>query len=146
MPLARLPVDPVTIEEAAAILGCSVASVRRRVLEGRLPRRRQKGKQGAFSRAEVEELATEVYDWRRHVHDATSYWVTTEQAVVILGVVHQRVRQLAERDLLPYLWHRDGIRLFGREQLEVVAQGRSVPRPHGPGTRRRWRHGAETSG
>lgn len=38
------PLDPVTLEEAAVILGCTPSSVRRRVAEGRLSRRRKRYK------------------------------------------------------------------------------------------------------
>lgn len=120
------PVDGVSIDEAADILGCSPAAVRRRVLQGFAP----------VSRADVEELASDVYRWRDHLDVDRPYWVTSSQAAVILGVVRKRVRQLSERDLLASLWHRDGIRLYRREQLAIVAQGRSVLRPGGTGTRR----------
>jgi len=46
------------------------------------------------------------------------------QAAQILGVSIQRVKQLLDKDFLPYLTHRDGTRLMRRQQLETVANAR----------------------
>ena len=56
------PIDPVTLDEAALILGCSRASVRRLIASGELPpadryRHRQ------LARADVEALALRTYRW-----------------------------------------------------------------------------------
>lgn len=83
-----------------------------------------------LSRAEVEGLAAEVYPWRRHVHDRAGYWLTGERAAVVLGVNRARLGQLADRDLVPYVRHVDGTRLYRRAQLEAVAHGRAA-RWHG---------------
>jgi len=57
--------------------------------------------------AEVEALAlVERYSWRRHTHDPDSYWVSVMQAADILGVSVQRVKQLLDKDFLPYSTHR----------------------------------------
>ncbi len=39
-----------------------------------------------LSRADVEYLATEVYDWRRRSDDLNSYWVGRHQAAELLCV------------------------------------------------------------
>lgn len=121
------PLTPATVNEAAAILECSIPSVQRRVLEGRL-QRHQKGKHGAFSRAEVDQLAADVYDWRRHVHDPTSYWMTTERRS------DPRRRPAAHPPATrarptAFLGHNDGIRLYrknrGRRIGPVGSLGRT---------------------
>jgi hypothetical protein len=33
---------------------------------------------------------------------------------------------MAAEDLVPYVWHRTGVRLYRQEQLEVVAQARDA--------------------
>jgi len=121
-------VDPVTLEEAASVLGCTPSSVRRRVAEGRLSRRRKRYKHQALSRADVEALAVEVYRWRRHVGDTDSYWVTSGDAAAVLGVNRQRVQQLSAADRLPFVMHHDGTRLYRRHQLEVLAHNRGAER------------------
>jgi excisionase family DNA binding protein len=52
--------------------------------------------------------------------------VTGTEAAALLGVSHQRVNQLAVGGRLPYVTHRNGTRLYRREQLEVVAQARDA--------------------
>lgn len=124
----KLPVDPVTLEEAAAILGCTPSSVRRRVAEGRLSRRRKRYKHQALSRADVEALAAEVYPWRRHLGDPESYWLTSGDAAAVLGVNRQRVQQMSEADRVPFLLHHDEIKLYRRHQMEVLAHNRGAER------------------
>ncbi len=69
-------IDPVTLNEAAHILGVARSTVQLMVLDGRLTSHCAAGKHRQLSRTEVEQLATTVYDWWDHVHDADSYWVT----------------------------------------------------------------------
>ena len=73
---------------------------------------------------ELEALALKIYSWRRHTHDPDSYWLTVMQASEILGVSIQRVKQLLEKDFLPYVVHASGARLMRREQLLTVANAR----------------------
>lgn len=91
--------------EAARILGCSVDEVPG-LLDGR-----------PVTREAIEQLAVEHYRWRKHVDDPDSYWVTLKQASAILGVPSQQVKQLLETGRLPYVVHRDGVRLMRREEL-----------------------------
>ena len=79
-----------------------------------------------MSQADVEQLVALVYDWRAHLHDPTSYWVTGEDAAELVGVSSSRMRLLTAEDRLPYVLHVDGTRLYRRGQLEVVAQGRDA--------------------
>ncbi len=123
------PIDPVTLAEAALILGCSVTGVRRLIADGALPptdryRHRQ------LARADVEALALLIYGWRAHLDDVEPYWLTGERAAGVLGVNVTRLNQLAARGFLPFETHADGTRLYRREQLEVVAQAR---KHHGAG-------------
>jgi hypothetical protein len=120
------PVDAVTLLEAAEMLGCSVSSVRRHVAAGRLRPGRRRYKHRALSRADVETLAVTVYDWRWHVHDPGSYWVTGQRAAHVLGVNRARLSALSQADRLPYVVHRDGVRLYRRSQLEVIARAHCV--------------------
>jgi excisionase family DNA binding protein len=121
------PVDAVTLRQAAEILGLSVSSVRRLIAAGRLPvgRRYQ---HRSLPRADVEALAGEIYPWWRHVNDPESYWVTGRRAARVLGVTRARLGQLARGDLVPYVAHQDGTRLYRRHQLAVMAKARE-PRP-----------------
>jgi hypothetical protein len=118
------PVDPVTPQEAASVLGCSTNTVRRRVRAGVLS---GSDRPLTMSRAEVEELARDVYPWWRHVDDPESYWVTGAQAAEVLRVSRARLGQLAEKDRVPYMRHRDGTRLYRRQQIGIVAQVRMNP-------------------
>ena len=46
---------------------------------------------------EVEAAARIHYDWRRHLHDPDSYWLTISQASRILGIRPKAVRKLLGR-------------------------------------------------
>jgi excisionase family DNA binding protein len=74
------PVDPVTLDEAARILGCSKSSVRRYVMAGQLPSYGGRYEHRALPQADVERLAAEVHQWRRHRSDADSYWLVGREA------------------------------------------------------------------
>jgi hypothetical protein len=50
-------------------------------------------------------------------------WITTAVAAEILHVSRNRVRQLANRDLLPCV-QRHGRRYFRRPQVQVIANAR----------------------
>jgi predicted HTH domain antitoxin len=99
-----------TSEDAARILGCRPEEV-----SGMLDDR-------AASLEYVEELALEHYRWRAHVDDPQSYWVTLKQAAAILGVSPQRVKNDLAQGLVPFVVHRDGVRLMRREQLEAAGE------------------------
>ena len=66
------------------------------------------------------------FDWRAHLRDPEPYWITGQRAADVLGVNVARLNQLATGGKLPYENHRDGTRLYRREQLEVVAQARDA--------------------
>lgn len=117
----RLPVDPVTVDEAARILRCTPSTVERHIAAGRLPRHRKRYKHKALSRAEVETLAAELYDWRP-TGDPGSYWVTGQGAADVLGVSRAWLGQLARADRVPYIQVPNGRRLYRRRQLEVMSR------------------------
>jgi hypothetical protein len=98
-------VEELSVAEAARILGCGTDEVPA-LLDGQ-----------PATRESVEQLALEHYRWRRHVDDPDSYWVTLKQASLVLGVSPQRVKQLLESGEVPYVVHRDGVRLMRREEL-----------------------------
>ena len=90
-----------TLDEAAGILGCSRASVRRLIASGALPptdryRHRQ------LARADVEALALRVYRWKLHLDDVEPYWLTGKRAAAVLGVNVTRLNTLARRGFVPH--------------------------------------------
>jgi excisionase family DNA binding protein len=115
------PIDPVTLDEAAWILGVARSTVQIMVLDGRLEAHGKSG-QRRLSQADVEALAMETYDWWGHRDELDSYWVTCRRAAQILGVCHQRVSQLADKDRIPFVRHASGRRLFRRAQMEVMSR------------------------
>ncbi len=123
------PIDAVTLDQAARILGCSVTTVRRHIMRGRLiaPERYRHRQLG---RADVEHLALQLFRWKRHLKDSDPYWVTGQRAADVLGVNVTRLNQLAARGFVPFATHADGTRLYRREQLEVVSYARAT----------RWHH------
>ena len=111
----------VVLVEAADILGCSVATVRRHVDAQRLHEGKRADRR-VFSRGEVETLAGVggLYPWRQHLQDSSSYWVTGAGAAHALGVTTGRLNQLADSHRLPFVRHEDGTRLYRRAQLEAM--------------------------
>ncbi|MGI8433754.1 MAG: hypothetical protein ACR2LE_03315 [Nocardioidaceae bacterium] len=128
------PVDAITLRESAAILGCTISSVRRRILEGRLAAGKRY-RHRTLSRADVEALAVETYAWARHLHDPTSYWVTGSDAAAVLGVNRSGLGHLARAGLLPYVVHRSGTRMYRRAQLTVIGNARRERWPDEAGSR-----------
>lgn len=116
-----LPVDCVTVEEAARILGCTPSTVGRHVLAGRLTSHRRRYQHRALSRAEVEHLAAVLYDGRSS-GDPESYWVTGQRAADVLGVSRARLGQLTRADRLPFVQRPNGRRLYRRAQIEVMSR------------------------
>src|SRR6187397_62269 len=97
------PVDAVTLDEAARILGCSRSTVRRLILGGRLISHGDRYQHRTRSRADVEALAAQVYPWLRHVHEPDTYWVVGNDAAAILGVTRARLTVLANLDRVPFM-------------------------------------------
>lgn len=120
------PVDPVTLAEAARILGFSKSSARRYVLAGRLASHGSRYEHRTLSRAEVEALACEVWNWRRHVDNPDAYWLAGQQAASLLGVSRQRLGKLGDKGFVPYVRGSDGVRLYRREQLLIIANAREA--------------------
>ena len=109
--------DAITRDEAAPILAVHVATVDRMIRRGVLTRRR-KYATGQLSREQVEQLAMTTRPVRQLIDG--DYWVSRRGAATVLGVSERRVTQLTGADRLPYVVHRDGWRLYRREQVEVV--------------------------
>jgi len=76
-----------------------------------------------------------VYRWRLHLDATKPYWITGKRAAAVLGVNEARLRVLAAKGFVPFATHLDGTRLYRREQLELVAQGRAA---RWPGNAARW--------
>jgi hypothetical protein len=112
--------DQVTLEQAAAILGCDVAATRQLVTTT-TTRHGDLCRDDALTRSAVEDLATEVYSWRLHLDAPDVYWVTGQRAARILGVSRARLGQLAAESRVPFVRHQDGTRLYRRHQLEILA-------------------------
>lgn len=100
--------------DLVSILGCGPEEAAR-ILRGR-----------PVTPGEVEAAARVHYDWRRHVNDPDSYWVTISQASRILGMRPRMVRKLLDTHRLPYLTHATGVRLMRRHEIESIA-ARSKP-------------------
>ncbi len=114
--------DTVGLAQASRILGCPEPTIRRLILIGALPSaQRQDDGSEAFDRAAVEQLATEVYPWRRHLDDRESYWVTGQQAADALEISRARLSQLAVANRLTFKRHQDGTRLYRRDDIEAGA-------------------------
>ena len=94
------PFDPVhvlgTTPEAAA-----------RLLEGR-----------RVTPGEVEALASIYYDWREHLRDPRSYWVTVGQAARILRQSPVLVKQMVDVGRLSSVRHASGVPLMRRHEVE----------------------------
>ena len=95
-----------TVFDPTEVLGCSRAEATA-LLRGR-----------RVTPGEVESLAMSVYDWRRHLRDPRSYWVTVSEAARLLHASPSRVRRLLDEDRLPYVMHASGVRLMRRHQIE----------------------------
>ena len=105
----REPFDP------ARILGCSREQARA-LFHGR-----------AVTPGEAEAIAEKSYPWRRHLHDPTSYWITTGQAARLLHTSPQHVKRLLDQGRLPHVVHDSGVRLMRRSQVEAFAQAAPSP-------------------
>lgn len=73
-------------------------------------------------------MAIQVYVWRDHRDDPTSYWVTGRDAGAILGISATRVSQLAATGELPFVWHASRVRMFRRHQFELHIAGGNGPK------------------
>ena len=98
--------------DPAAVLGCSTDEAAE-LLAGR-----------RVTPGEVEAVALAHYDWRRHLHDPRSYWVTTTQAARVLRLAPSTVQRLLDEGRLPHVRHRSGIRLLRRHEVVAVADHR----------------------
>jgi hypothetical protein len=74
---------------------------------------------------EAEAIAARAYPWRRHLHDADSYWVTTAETARILQLTPPQVRRLLDRGQLPHVRHVSRVRLMRRAQIEDIAAMRA---------------------
>jgi hypothetical protein len=101
--------------DLVSILGCGPEEAAR-ILRGR-----------PVTPGEVEAAARIHYDWRRHVNDPDSYWVTISQASRILGMRPRMVRKLLDTHRLPYLTHATGVRLMRRHEIESIARRSTRP-------------------
>jgi hypothetical protein len=73
---------------------------------------------------EVESVAAEHYDWRRHMRDPRSYWVTATQAAYLLRTSPTVVKRMLDEGRIPCLRHTSGVRLMRRHQIEELASAR----------------------
>src|SRR3954451_23667203 len=96
--------------DLVSILGCTPEEAAR-LLRGK-----------AVTPGELEAAARVHYDWRRHVHDPESYWVTISQASSILGLRPKVVRKLLDSHRLPHIAHATGVRLMPRHEIGAIAR------------------------
>lgn len=100
------PVDGVTLDEAARILGCSVRTLVRHIDAGRLPAG-PKNQRRRVSRADAETLALQLRSSRAAFDPDTSYWIGASAAARILGVNVTRLNQLVANGRIPNETHAD---------------------------------------
>jgi hypothetical protein len=96
------PFDPVSI------LGCTPEEARA-MLRGHL-----------VTPGEVEAVARSHYNWRKHLHDESSYWVVTSQAARILHLSPSQVVALLGHHRLPFVTAPGGVRLMRRQDVEAA--------------------------
>jgi hypothetical protein len=101
--------------DLVTILGCTPEEAAR-LLRGR-----------PVTPGEVEAAARIHYDWRRHINDPESYWVTISQASRILGMRPKVVRKLLDNRRLPFITHASGVRLMRRHEIEAIARQSDHP-------------------
>jgi hypothetical protein len=108
---------PATLFDPVSMLGCSPDEARS-LLQGHF-----------VTPGEVEAVARSHYNWRKHLHDDTSYWVVTSQAARILRMSPGQVNALLQHRRLPFVTHRSGVRLMRRADVEALARrvGEAVP-------------------
>ncbi len=87
------PVDGVTLDDAAWIVGCSRRTLVRHIDAGRLPAG-PKHERRRVSRADAEALALRLPSSRLAFDAETSYWIGATQAASLLGVNVSRLNQL----------------------------------------------------
>lgn len=119
------PVDGVTLDEAAHIVGCSRSTLVRHIDAGRLPAAEQHVKR-RVSQADAEALALRLPSSRLAFDPDTSYWVRATAAAAILGVNVARLNQLVAKGRVPFEVHADGHRIYRRDQLLTVANAREA--------------------
>jgi hypothetical protein len=101
--------------DLVTILGCGPEEAAR-LLRGR-----------SVTPGKVEAAARIHYDWRRHLDDPDSYWVTISQASRILGMRPKLVRKLLDSHRLPHMTHATGVRLMRRHEIESIARRSTKP-------------------
>src|SRR4051794_21448619 len=96
--------------DLVTILGCTPEEATR-LLRGR-----------PVTPGEVEAAARVHYDWRAHLDDPDSYWLTISQASRILGMRPKAVRKLLDSHRLPHIVHASGVRLMRRHEIQAIAR------------------------
>lgn len=114
----------VTVGEACRILGCTRRTYARLADAGRVPPRDGR-RIPRIPRRDIEKLAAQMYSFEAHAGDDTSYWVTSEQAAVILSVELSQVELALSGERVPHLVHQDGTKMFRRHQVEEIAEHRA---------------------
>ena len=104
-----------TVFDPAKILGCSLEEAQC-LLRGR-----------PVTPGEVEGVALQHYNWRAHLHDPGSYWVTLSQAAELLHCSTRELSRLLGQRRLPFQVHRSGVRLMRRQDVEAFAARHGVP-------------------
>jgi hypothetical protein len=98
--------------DPAKVLGCTEEEARS-LLNGK-----------RVTPGEVESVAAEHYDWRRHMRDPRSYWVTATQAAYVLHTSPTVVKRMLDEHRLRYVVHTSGVRLMRRHEIEELAAAR----------------------
>jgi predicted site-specific integrase-resolvase len=123
------PVDGVTPDEAANIVGCSRRTLVCHIEAGQLPAG-PANQPRRVSRADAEALALASRSSRVGFDVKSSHWVGATAAAELVGVGVARLNQLVAAERIPFEVHTDGRRIYRREQLLTVANSRNA-RWHG---------------
>ncbi len=123
--LSMRPVDGITLDEAAHIVGCSPRTLARHIDAGHLPAAEPHTRR-RVSRADAEALALQLPSSRLAFDADTSNWTGATQAAEILGVNVSRLNQLVAAGRVPFEIHADGRRMYRREQMLTVANARDA--------------------
>lgn len=71
---------------------------------------------------EAEGIAEGSYNWRRHLNDPESYWITTAEAARILNLTPRQVKWRLDRGQLQHVRHASQVRLMRRAHIVAMAE------------------------
>lgn len=135
MPYRQPLLSLVNLTEACRILGCRPSRYHRLAEQGLVPAMERGGiRRPRIPREEIEAAAARVYDWRRHLGDDDTYWITAEDIAPLVDLRPDQVEIALSGAGVPSVRHTDGTLLYRRAQVEIYASERQ----------RRWSTGGSS--